>query len=233
MIIGILQADSVLEKFQADHGNYPLMFEQVLGAASASVEFKHYDVEHGEYPDNIDDCDGYVITGSKKSVYDDEDWIHVLQDFVAELHKSKKKTVGICFGHQLIAQALGGKTEPADLGWNVGVHQNEVLSSEAFMAPAVDSFGLIVSHKDQVTQLPAGAELLATSEFCPNASFKIGEHILTFQGHPEFSKAYSQDLMIMRQDILGDKYEPGIASLVHGHDNKLIGTWIVNFIRAR
>ncbi len=230
MIIGILQADSVREEFQPAHGDYPRMFEELLSAAAPETEFHHYNVELGEYPSDIDECDGYVITGSKKSVYDDETWIYALSEFVVKLHKHKKKTVGICFGHQMVAQALGGKTEPADVGWGVGIHQYKILANESYMDAKTSSFGLIVSHKDQVTELPEGAELLATSEFCPNAMFRVDEHILTFQGHPEFSKAYSKDLMEMRQEILAEKFKPGIDSLQNDPDGPTIGCWIVNFI---
>jgi GMP synthase-like glutamine amidotransferase len=233
MIIGILQADSVMENLQPVHGNYPGMFTDVLGYVDSNIEFRHYDVEHGEYPEDLNECDGYVITGSKKSVYDDEPWIHVLSTFVLQLHEHKKKIVGICFGHQLIAQALGGRTEAADVGWGVGVHDNQVVKNEAFMEPQIEGFALVVSHKDQVSELPLGAELLATSDFCPNAMFRIDDHILTFQGHPEFTKAYSKELMEMREEILGkEKFRAGMNSLSRSHDGETISSWIVRFIAS-
>lgn len=231
MIIGILQADSVMEQFQPDHGNYPGMFERVLGSVDAAIKFRHYNVELGEYPEELDECDGYVITGSKKSVYDDEPWILVLSTFVRQLHQRRKKIVGICFGHQLVAEALGGKTEPARGGWAVGVHENQILKEQSFMDPPVARFALVVSHKDQVSKLPEGAELLASSDFCPIAMFRIDNHILTFQGHPEFTRAYSKDLMEFRQDILGEeKFSAGIESLGRSHDSETISRWIVRFI---
>jgi len=229
--IGILQADSVRKEFQPKHGDYPAMFETLLRKVNPQVEFRHYDVEHGEYPNDINECDGYVITGSKKSVYDDEAWILELMDFVRHLHGKKKKVVGICFGHQLIAHALGGETKPADSGWGVGVHQSKLVGSKAFMAPAVQEFSLLVSHKDQVTTLPDNAELLATSVFCPNAMYAIGDHVLTFQGHPEFTNDYSRDLIEMRKEVLGqDTARAGLASLEGKPDGELVAEWIVGFI---
>jgi GMP synthase-like glutamine amidotransferase len=101
------------------------------------------------------------------------------------------------------------------------------------MEPQIERFALVVSHKDQVSELPLGAELLATSDFCPNAMFRIGNHILTFQGHPEFTKAYSKELMEMREEILGEeKFSTGMSSLSRSHDGETISSWIVRFIAS-
>lgn len=230
--IGILQVDSVLPQFEKEFGNYPGMFKQMLSAAAAGdVTFTVYDVQQGQYPKTTDECDGYVITGSKLSVYDDEAWIHRLRDYVVELHDTQMPMVGICFGHQMVAHALGGKTEAAPVGWGVGVHHSDVVSKAPFMDPPLEGFNLIVSHKDQVTVLPAGAELLATSSFCPNAMFSIDEHILTFQGHPEFCKPYSQALMEYREDVLGEeKFSKGMQSLAEETHEAVIARWIINFL---
>ncbi len=232
MMIGILQADSVRPQFQDAHGDYPEMFRKLLAAVEPGLEFRDYDVEHGQFPERMVECDGYVITGSKKSVYDDEPWIHELSDYVCRLHREKVKTVGICFGHQIIAQALGGRTQPASAGWGVGVHRSRLIDKPAFVDADVDQFGLLVSHQDQVTVLPEGARLLATSDFCPNAMFRIDDHILTFQGHPEFTRDYSRDLMEMRREMLGEKYDAGIASLKQDPDSDLVARWIVNFFKG-
>jgi GMP synthase-like glutamine amidotransferase len=232
VIIGILQADAVLAQFQNDHGDYPGMFEKMFTRLDDTISFRHYNVEAGEYPASMGECDGYVITGSKKSVYDDEPWIHALADFVKRAYESNTKLVGICFGHQLIAHVLGGNTAPADAGWGVGVHKSTIVDSADFMQPSQDSVSLIVSHKDQVRELPQGARLIAGSDFCPHAIFQHGE-LLGIQGHPEFMKDYSRDLMGMRREILGEgKYQAGVESLAQPLDSELVVRWMVNFIRA-
>ena len=239
MRIGILQADSVLEQFQPDHGNYPGMIAGILGQAATELnletEFRNYDVEHGIYPDAIDECDAYVITGSKKSVYDDEPWIATLKDYTRELHEAEKKLVGLCFGHQLVAEALGGKTLRAEAGWCVGIHQSEIIQSHWLMdGEELDLFTLIVSHKDQVIQLPEGAQLLASAKQCPNSMYCIGDHIFTMQGHPEFTQAYSRDLMEMRQEILGaETYSAGVASLDKPLMRGVVARWIIRFMKGQ
>lgn len=229
MIVGILQADSVLPQFQVEHGDYPDMFEALLSAHQ--VQCKHYNVEVMEYP-SIDDCDGYIITGSKQSVCDDEPWIVRLSEFVRALHQRKKSTVGICFGHQLIAHALGGRTQSAPGGWGVGIHEIQMNGPASFMDPVLEQVRLIVSHKDQVMALPEGAKVIASNDFCPVAMFTVGEHMLGMQGHPEFSKSYSADLMEYRRAILGEeKYALGIRSLEGPLDADIVVTWIINFLK--
>ncbi len=232
MKIGILKADSVMEQYQPEFGDYPAMFESLLLAAEGNADIVTYDIEQFEYPEAIDVCDGYVITGSKKSVYDDEPWIHELAEYVRALHAARQKTVGICFGHQMVAHALDGRTEPAEVGWGVGVHQNEIVRKAPWMTPELDDVNLLVSHKDQVTRLPSGATLIGSSDFCPHAMYTLGDHILTFQGHPEFSKPYSKALLDHREDILGpDVYQTGVDSLMHDTHETIVSRWIINFIR--
>lgn len=239
MKIGILQADSVLDQFQPDHGNYPGMIAEILGQAATELnveaEFRSYDVEHGSYPEVIDECDGYVITGSKKSVYDVEPWIADLKEYTRELHAVEKKLVGLCFGHQLVAEALGGKTLGAEAGWCVGIHDHKVIQSRWFMdAEELELFTLIVSHKDQVIHLPEGAQLLASAEQCPNSMYCIGDHIFTMQGHPEFSQEYSRDLMAMRQEILGpETYKAGVSSLDKPLMRGVVSRWIIRFMKGK
>ncbi|MBD3647257.1 MAG: DUF1232 domain-containing protein [Pseudomonadales bacterium] len=232
MIIGILKADSVREEFQPEFGDYPDMFRNLIsGAANSPIEFRTWDVVKGEYPDRPGECDAYLITGSKTSVYDDEPWVHRLRDYVVELHEARVKLIGICYGHQMVAHALGGIAESAEVGWGVGVHESGVVRTDDFMDPPLQSFSLLVSHQDQVTKLPENATLLARSDFCPFSMFRIEDHILAFQGHPEFCKGYSKALMEMREEILGEeKFTTGMASLTLQTDEEVIARWILNFI---
>jgi len=238
MHIGILRTDAVLEQFQPLHGDYPAMFKAVLGNPHAlpaalqgrSPRFSVFSAHEGELP-VPDQCDAYVITGSRHSVYDDLPWLPPLVGFLGAALAAERKVIGICFGHQLVAHFFGGETRPAPVGWCVGVHETRVVAAQPWMQPARSHFGLLSSHRDQVVRLPAGAVPFAASARCPEAGFVIGEQVLTFQGHPEFTKPYAADLMRARAAVLGSElFAEGIASLAYETDATLIARWILNFI---
>ena len=236
MKIGILKADTVLDQFASAFGQYPCMIEKIMSLAVGnaqheSIVFVTYDIESMQYPQSIEECDAYIITGSKKSVYDDEPWIHRLRDFVVELDQTKTPTIGICFGHQMIAEALGGETRAADIGWRVGVHQLQVQVAADYMQPSMVDISLLYSHKDQVTVLPDDSILLAGSDQCPNGMYQVGQHMLAVQGHPEFVKGYSQELLGFRRELIGeDVYAGGMASLAEATDELLVASWFFQFL---
>ena len=233
MKIGILQADSVPPEFAGEFGEYPDMFIALLSKEAPETEFAVYDVVRGEYPAALDEADAYLITGSKAGVYEDAPWIRQLREFVVRLHEARKKLVGICFGHQMVAHALGGRAEKSDRGWGVGAHPARFAERPPWFDEGPLEFHLLVSHQDQVTEPAAGAKVLAGSDFCPAAVCMLGAHILTFQAHPEFLPGYSECLMNLRREHIGEpRYREGIASLSTPLDQPRAARWILNFLRS-
>jgi len=233
MKLGILKTDTVRPEWVPDFGEYPDMFIALLGKVDPSIEFHVYDVEQGEYPEDIDEVDAYLITGSKSSVYEDKPWIARLMDFVRDLDQRKKRLVGICFGHQIVAHALGGRTEKSSKGWGQGLHTHTFSETPHWHDGEHPDFHILVSHQDQVVQNAVGAQVLASSEFCENAVVQIGDHILTFQGHPEFVPGYSREIMEFRRELIGEStYVSGMASLSRPQEGARVARWIVNFLRA-
>lgn len=233
MQIGILQCDSVEADLQPEFKDYPDMFQRLLASDTAGPElaFRTYDLTAGQFPKASNECDAWLITGSKWSVCDSDEWIARAHEFVRELHASRRPTVGICFGHQLIARALGGKVEKADVGWGVGVRTASILQRREWMRPGHDTLSLLVSHQDQVIEPPVEAALIAEYALCPYDMLEIGGHMLTMQGHPEFPKEYARALMIKRRDALGESvYQKGIASLEQQIDPDVAALWIRNFL---
>ncbi len=231
--IGILQCDHVNENFRPDFVDYNEMFTDLMGKVDETLSFNCYPVIDDVFPESIDECQAWVITGSRHSTYEDLPWIKKLETLLFQLHNEKRKVVGICFGHQLIAQTLGGETRKSDKGWGVGVHSWRMLSKSDWMDEPCENFSLIVSHQDQVEKLPLGAQVIASSDFCKYAAFQIEDHILTFQGHPEFPKQYSHDLMKFRADrIPADQLEKGLASLVNDPEPEFVARWMVSFMTS-
>lgn len=229
--LGILQTDHVLPEFQADHGDYTDMFHRLFSAVDETVTFTDYDVQLA-VPQTIE-CDAYVITGSKNSVYEELPWIPRLVAFLQQVLTADRKIIGICFGHQLMAHYFGGRVAAAEQGWGVGVHRTEVLRTYPWMTPSNGEVALLCSHKDQVMALPAAAELYLASEFCPMAGFTIDDQVITVQGHPEFRKPYSRALMNKRQEMLGEKvFRAGIDSLAQTTDEADFARWLLAFVRG-
>jgi len=228
--IGILQCDDVADDLQPEFGNYPAMFETMLGAIAPDLQFATYRVVAGEFPESVHDCDGYITTGSRYGVNDGTPWINTLEEFVAALDREKIKFVGICFGHQMLAKALGGRVAESDRGWAVGVSINRIDQQKKWMSPERKMLNLVVSHHDQVLDPPPGIEVLASSDFCPCYMFQYGEHMMSVQGHPEFSKAYSNALMDKRANLIpATRIRDGKASLTQEVNDALMMRWIVNF----
>ena len=233
MKIGILKTDAVRPEWVPEFGEYPDMFAALLGEQDPTLEFAVYDVEEGEYPVDIDEVDAYLITGSKSSVYEDKAWIARLMDFVRELDARGKKIVGICFGHQIVAHALGGKTEKSPKGWGVGRHTHSFTEYPDWHDGDREDFNILVSHQDQVVKNAEGARVLAGSAFCENAVVQVGDHILTFQGHPEFVSAYSREIMEYRRAAIGEEvYVNGVASLSEEAEGDRVARWILNFLQG-
>lgn len=234
MKLGILKTDSVRPELVPEFGEYPAMFIALLRQIDPDLEFSVYDVEQNQYPLDLDEVDGYLMTGSKSSAYEDKPWIATLMEFVRDLHRRRNKLVGICFGHQLVAQALGGKVEKSPKGWGVGLHTHSFNSVPTWFDHGSADIDILVSHQDQVLEVGAEAQVLAGSEFCENAVIQIGDHILTFQGHPEFVDDYSRKLLVFRRELIGeDVFATAIASLQGSHEGTRVAQLILNFLRAR
>lgn len=231
MKIAILQCDNVLEKFQPRFGNYPAMVQRMFEGVVPVPEFSVYNCREGQYPEDISSYDCYITTGSKASVYDDEAWIVRLVEFIRELDEARCKLIGICFGHQLIALARGGRVEKSEQGWGVGIASNEMLGQPEWMDEMPQPLRILVSHQDQITRLPDDATVLARSDFCPYFLVQWGEHFLSLQGHPEWRNEYSRTLIDDRRAIIpADVVESGLASLRHQPDNALFTSWILSFV---
>ncbi len=231
MKLGVLVCDHVQEQLQIKHGDYPFMFTQLLALADSNIEIRYFFAIDNELPIDLDVCDAYMATGSKYSVNDDHPWINALSDFMLKLFQAKKKFIGICFGHQLIAKALGGEVKTADNGWGIGAATYHVKSLQPWMMPTLDTFSLAVSHQEQITKLPKKGEVVAGNDFCPFAMILVDDLFLGLQAHPEFSKAYTLDLIHSRKHYFDEvTLIEGIVSLELELDHVNVIQWLRKFL---
>jgi GMP synthase (glutamine-hydrolysing) len=226
MKIGILQTGHCPDDFRGQYGNYDEFFKRFL--AGNDFEYATYPVLDGVFPADCRDMDGWIITGSKYGVYEDHDWISRLESFLRDAFAAAVPIVGICFGHQLLAQALGGKVEKFDGGWSVGV-ESYTLDGHG------EDAQLIAWHQDQVIEPPPGASVVGTSAFCRYAALAYGDQAYTIQPHPEFDAGFVAGLIQSRSGILPqDVADKAIASLSMETSSAKVALQIVAFFkRAR
>ncbi|MEM6579549.1 MAG: type 1 glutamine amidotransferase, partial [Pseudomonadota bacterium] len=178
MKIGVLNTGHPPDNVLQD-GAYDRYFARLLDGHGFDVV--GWNVVDGVFPDSIHDADGWLLTGSKHGAYEDHPWIAPLEDFIREAHAARVPMIGVCFGHQIIAQALGGKVEKFAGGWSVGLTEYQLNGAPC----AIHAW-----HQDQVVVRPPEAAVFARTEFCENAGLVYGDHVWTIQPHPEYDAAF-------------------------------------------
>jgi GMP synthase (glutamine-hydrolysing) len=225
MRVGLLLCDHVAHEYHQIAGDYDEMFAAML--EDKDVELVSYDARNGRFPVDPAECDGYLISGSRASVYEEEQWIRDLEEFVRVSVEASAPIFGVCFGLQVMATALGGTVEKSDRGWAVGVHTMTVRERRPWMDPGVEVVSLIMSHQDQVVQLPTGAVVLGSSEHCDNYLVEFAPRYVGIQGHPEFTAPFARVIYANRREQLGGLTEPAIASLDSPTDASVVVDWVL------
>ena len=231
MKIGILAAGDTPRSLAETYGHYPEMFEGLF--AGRGYGWQVFDVPNGDYPARPEDCDAYLVTGAAAGVYDPDPWIAELLQFLRAA-RGRSKLVGVCFGHQAMAQAFGGEVIKSLKGWGIGLHTYGVRAQRDWMN-VPPAFSLSASHQDQVMVVPQDAVVLAGSDFCPNGMLAYGDDAISLQLHPEFGPDYSTALIEARRRVgrlPEDLATQAIESLKRPDDHARMAGWIGRFLEG-
>jgi GMP synthase (glutamine-hydrolysing) len=228
--IGILECDHVDTELKIKHGDHSSFFINLFKKYAPEVSLDIFDIPKGEYPDWKNNYDGFIGTGSRFSVYDNMPWIERFKDFIKELYENNVKFIGICFGHQMIAEALGGKCSESKKGWGLGVKTAFIHQKQPWMKPPLDSYRLIFTHKDQIETLPPESKVLGGNDHCEYSVITLGSHFLGIQGHPEFTAPFVKELLQSRLELIGhEAVEEAEKTLVQQTDEAVVTQWMVKF----
>lgn len=223
MKIGILQAGHAPPAVEQAQGDYTAMYSDML--AGHGFTFQTWSVVDMDFPSGPEEADGWLISGSKHGAYEDHAFIPPLEDLVRQIVLAKRPLVGICFGHQIIAQALGGTVEKFAGGWSVGRHEYRIGDQTLY---------LNAWHQDQVTALPDGAEKIGSNDFCSNAMIHYPDTALTIQPHPEFKAPAIDALLASRADTVPqDLQDAARAALPLPDDNRIAADMLAAFLKTK
>lgn len=229
MKTALLVCDHVPPFLREKHGDYPTMYQKLF----TDLELHSFYVCDHDFP-NLENFDLFIITGSRFSVYDEIDWVEDLKAFIRLISKNGKKCIGICFGHQIIADALGGKVEKSDVGFLIGVHTFKMIDQPAWIKEQKSHFNVLMLCQDQVTEVPQGSEVIATNPLCPIGMYQIGHQFFAIQGHPEFTKEYDRDVFISRREKIGqNKIDQASESFGLDPDQRFLHSVMMDFLREK
>jgi GMP synthase-like glutamine amidotransferase len=231
MRLCILDNDILDGHLAKAYSSFGALFIRLFESVGVDWHMEVFSTQLGQYPASFDDFDAVLLTGSRADSFSDAPWAVELRQRVTALLEARKKMVGVCFGHQLIALCMGAPVGRAPQGWGAGRMTYDWHRPELPHAAGRTHISLLASHQDQVFELPSGATLVASSDFCPVAAFTVGQEVFCIQPHPEFEPGISAYLMDKRRDILGEeKYAAARASLQHGHEGEYIARMVVAFL---
>ncbi|OED41669.1 hypothetical protein ACH42_13285 [Endozoicomonas sp. (ex Bugula neritina AB1)] len=232
--LGLLICDEHDPAFVERVGTYAQDFKNMLeSVAPDEWEYQIWHCPDHELPVSSDDCDAWIVSGSKAAAYDKDTWIESLKLFIQQLDQAEAKVVGVCFGHQVIHSALGGQVEKYFDGWGLGPYP-VTLSDKLGELQAGDDLRVLAMHQDQVLNMAEGFTTIATSDFCSNAITRKGGHILTIQAHPEFSNDLFASICPRIREKAGEqRINQALIEMAKVDDRMVVRKQIADFLSGK
>jgi GMP synthase-like glutamine amidotransferase len=235
--IAILKADHIPEsRWQYSGGDYPEMIKKFFIPTGQDINFSSFDVINKQYPLEFSEIDCFIITGSRANLCDNKDWINELKVRILEYYKLRKKIIGICFGHQLLAELFGGKVEKSKQGLNIGIQTVVFDQKLDWMTPFQSSLNLSHCHKYIVSKLPTNSKAIAKNSLHDIAAFTMDDNVLGIQAHPEMLKnhcIYLEDKITNNdKNTLKNKAisKNNKCNKIEEVDYQIVAKWFMNFI---
>lgn len=239
MRIGVLNCGPVARAIAPKYGEYDRVFREWLGPHDPSLEFTGWDAHLGRLPASPAEADGWILSGSKYGVYEDHNWIEPLKAFIRDARDAKSPMIGVCFGHQIMAEALGGRAEKWKNGWNLGPKTYRANGLPAWMADAPQTPALHAIHQDQVTIPPSDATTIYAHDDCAHAALLYGDpeapYGISIQPHPEFSDEFAGSLLDLRRGISFPEDRTDAASAAIGQPlaRDWAADWFIGYLKRR
>ncbi|KAK0637072.1 class I glutamine amidotransferase-like protein [Bombardia bombarda] len=241
--LAILETDTPIPSVSAKYDGYFGVFQSLFSRAVAPtpldqiLTLTRHDVVNdlNSYP-ALDAIDAILITGSRHNAFGDDDWITALVEFTrkALLTGGRVRVIGVCFGHQIVGRTMGVLVDRSDRGWEVSVTEIRLTEKGRELFGGRETLRIQQMHRDQVFALPAGAELLAETDVCPNQGFVVPGKVITVQGHPEFTDFIMEELLKARHAtglFTDDMFQSGLERNKQQADGELIASVFVKFLQ--
>jgi GMP synthase-like glutamine amidotransferase len=233
MKITLIQCGHIQDNLKRISGDVPDIFHRFFSKYEPQIHFELYDATMGELPDENVKTGGFLFSGSAHSAYENEKWILQTKSFIRKLYRKRRKMVGICFGHQIIAESLGGIVNRSPKGWGIGVQSVAITKQMNWMIPAVTECNVLVSYQDQVETLPPEAINLGSNSHCRHFMYAIDNFVLSIQGHPEAEIEFAAALYNSRIEKIGhESVQKAINSLEKTVHHAIWARWIYNFLSS-
>ena len=234
MKLTIIEVGKVPEPLSGQFDPYTAMFREMFSSTGQPFDYEAVRLLDGDSLPDPASLEGIAITGSSAGVYEDHAWLAPLRDFIRSAYQARTPMVGICFGHQIMADALGGTVRKSEKGWGLGRHTYKVVGRPDFMANAPETLSVVCSHQDQVIVPPAEAQVILASDFTPNAGLYYNNGAaLSFQPHPEFDDSYGAALVDLRRGRAGDEViERALGSFATASDTMRLRDYIARFMNG-